>query len=779
MKSWSAPKTGVLVFTISILASFHLSGDVVNPLDDEFYCQVTEEVNRAMESVREGRTHIDRSGFDLEAKLDRLDFDVNNIIEFARRSIAFEQYSGSLRGPKGTLLSLAGNSLDQSLLLGKLLRDAGYEARIARATLDEETSSALLRQMTHPAPSSDSGKINEELAASLIKLAGDKITLKELLVRLESSANPKTDPDYKSVQETTRFLRKALGDAGIEPVRQDEPQALIAEARDYFWVQYRELAAGGWTDAHPAFIDDPPDTIPTPVSFISDAVPEDLLHRIQLQFFIERSTGGKLEMIPVSGIWERPAANLADTPVSFSVVPIGISTDTVLEKGIAEAIDNSAIFATIFNGSAMPGGMNFDLKGNIVDPMAASNSAAGVFATVGDQFGSATKALGGDVPTLTAHWIQITLITPGGSETSYRRTTLDQIGPAARAKGRAPDNLAPVSSEDALALLNRHTIMIAVGRTPQSLVIDRSFDWILRAEPTARQLREQVAYREHQDLEAPEFKPAEEAPTYWPGYPGLFLVFDRANALLDSHRVYRARPGIVIHVQGQQSIDTGFEMIDVVTNARRAVVIDKDIPRLDPKAAMVTGVWDTAKEGTLLKPGDNRVDTETVFTNALAKGKPLVTLIPGKPISGVTLSPDIEALVESDLSRGFAVVLPDGQDFVQNAAWWRVNPDTGETVGQARDGRGAVAVEAAALTPIAGLFTAASLLYGLDQCHQAYQRCNDLRRPIAECSDDYFCCNGFGFMYTIFGLFLSAVASISFDFTTTVGPSVCSLQGSG
>ena len=157
MKSWSAPVTGVLVFTISILASFHLSGDVVDPLDDEFYGQVTDKMNRITNIVREGRTQIDQSAFRLEAKLDQLDYDANDIVEFARRSIAFEQYPGSLRGPKGTLLSLAGNTLDQSLLLGKLLRDAGYEARIARATLDDETAAALLRQMAHPAVTSQSG----------------------------------------------------------------------------------------------------------------------------------------------------------------------------------------------------------------------------------------------------------------------------------------------------------------------------------------------------------------------------------------------------------------------------------------------------------------------------------------------------------------------------------------------------------------------------------------------------------------------------------------------
>lgn len=773
MKSLSAPIIAVLVFTISIMSSSHLSGDVVGPLEDETYKKLSEEISRVTDIVREGQTNIDRSAFDLEANLDRLDYDADNIVGFARRSIAFEQYPGLLRGPTGTLLSLAGNTLDQSLLLGKLLRDAGYEARIARTTLDDESARVLLRQMNYPATSSDSGQINEKLAASLTKLIGEQITPAELLEQMESAAKPKNDPAYHKVEETTRFLQETLADAGIEPASKEDPKALIAEASDYFWVQYKGLAAEGWIDAHPAFVDDPPETMPAPVNFYTDAVPDDLQHRIRLQFFIERSTSGKLEAIPISAAWERPAANLVDTPVSFTVTPIGISNDTLLGQSVTDAIDSTTIFATIFNGSVMPGGEFFDLKGNTIDPMAMSNAAAGVFAAVGDRFGSAAKAMGADVPTLTAHWVQITLIAPDGSERTFRRTTLDQIGAAARAENKAPDNLTAPTSVDALNLLRKHTIMISNGRTPVSLTVDRSFEWMLRAEPMYRQLREQVAFRAHDKNNVPKLKPVEDLPTYWPGHLSLVSVFDRANSLVDSHRIYRASPGVIIHVQGQLSADTAFEMIDIVTNARRAVAINNDIPSLDPQAAMVAGVWDTAKEGALLKPGDTRIDTESVFTHAMAQGKPLVTLHPGKPISGVTLSPDIKALVEADLSRGFAVVLPDNQNLMESAAWWRVNPETGETVGQAMDGRGSVAET---LAVFATAVTTISLLYGLDSCHRAYQRCHSLRRPIAECSDEYFCCNGMSFLATTVGLFSfasKALSSMTFDAATSNVSAIC------
>ena len=103
--------------------------------------------------ANELRAAINRTDFDLQALLDSLDYDDQRIIEFVRDTIAFEPYRGVLRGAAGTLMSKAGNSLDQSLLLASLLQDAGYSARIAGGTLRDDQIAALLAQIyTHVEP---------------------------------------------------------------------------------------------------------------------------------------------------------------------------------------------------------------------------------------------------------------------------------------------------------------------------------------------------------------------------------------------------------------------------------------------------------------------------------------------------------------------------------------------------------------------------------------------------------------------------------------------------
>src|SRR5512138_967523 len=64
---------------------------------DQDYERSMARVDRFMTLLEELRSHVDRSQFDTEALLEKLDYDETNIVAFVRDEIGFEQYPGLLR----------------------------------------------------------------------------------------------------------------------------------------------------------------------------------------------------------------------------------------------------------------------------------------------------------------------------------------------------------------------------------------------------------------------------------------------------------------------------------------------------------------------------------------------------------------------------------------------------------------------------------------------------------------------------------------------------------
>jgi hypothetical protein len=177
--------------------------------------EAVDQLENFLEMVGELRSHVDRSQFDLDALLDKLDYDVDNIVQFVRQEIQFEQYPGLLRGAKGTLLSRAGNALDQAVLAASLLGSAGYDVRIARGKLDEVTAKVLVQQIAANVrvdlPAGDQaefGQITDAILRLLPQSASEGHE-QSTLVPVES-----TEP-YLAAGGTARRLLGVLHEHGI------------------------------------------------------------------------------------------------------------------------------------------------------------------------------------------------------------------------------------------------------------------------------------------------------------------------------------------------------------------------------------------------------------------------------------------------------------------------------------------------------------------------------------------------------------------------------------
>lgn len=708
----------ILAFFLSLLTAWT---PVVLALDGEF--PTTSEVesteskfDKIFQAAREVRANLDQTRFSVEAVLDATDYESEQIARFVREEIAFEQYPGALRGPNGTVLSRSGNSLDQALLLAKLLRDAGYDARIARAKLDQKQASQLLKETFQPRQFEKTEDLGERVTAAfksagILNLVDDP--MQELLAEPSDTHSPAAFAGYKEVQkisgELESILRKAgaLEDSGID--------SLIEEARDYFWVQYRELSGDKWTDLHPAFQSDVKIEL-TPTAHYKETIPEELQHRFRIQVFNEVSKGGRLSVIPITSAWERPTANLNGVALVFSNVPDNIAHSPQLTFSPIEAISKSNFFIPVFQGNPAPGGQYFDTRGNKVDAMAASSAAAGLFQALGEGVAQSSEALSsGSAPVLTAQWIQITLISPGGSERSYKRTTLDRIGPAARSEGRVPSNLGAPEISEFLPLLQTHSIMLATGAIQPSFAIDQGFRQLLETEPLIRVLMRHVA-GESVDLKKSS-KQLEDIPTAWAGHLPLFTRLDLASQIDNEVQTYRHAPTLIIHRKGLTPEGTSIQGIDIVQNPRRAITNRDGTLTFDSKSIIKSGVWDTAMEDAFLSGGEKRTNTSIAL--ARSPGADLHVISNATDLETVSLSADAKATMLAELGAGNILVTKD-QPQNGEPGWWKIDFESGIALGQIQDGRGSVSTEFLAV--VAFGISVGFLVVGLIGCYDDWDQ---------------------------------------------------------
>lgn len=663
---------GIIRFSVLTLGLLHSTVTFAQPERPELDLAALEQaLQQTEDKLQSVRRSIDQTRFDPEQWLDRLDYDSTAILAAVGDEIVFQPYQGVLRGVAGTLRSRAGNSADQALLLAWLLKSAGFDARIARGTLAESEARGLLA-LGDP-PTSDPSL--DYLLPVIEREFGPEA------VASTATLNWSDSKLGKRAAQTSATLLETLEGAGVSLTTRPATGRLVAITRDYFWVQHRSGPAAPWVDAHPAFGRGEPPSGLEPSEYFADEIPADLQHRLIVTAHIDQRFAGEIRTHALMAPFDTPVANLDGKALSYRNHPDGLTPATLGD--LESAVDETTLLLPVINDARAPGAMAFDLSGRTVDPMALGSGASGLFSTLAERTEQATATVADpedpkDVVALESMWLEFTFVAPGGAETRVRRYILPPRGDQAR------DNKAMV-----WALMTEHDYVVNAGRHPVEYLADRYLEAGVAGGDWFRALAHKFS---DPDAETPMPKGA--VPRDF-GPLAQFRIMDAFPFAVANIHSFRDRPNLLGIRRGFRGPDVAFVGVDVVSNKMSQLrSVDGELHD-DPEAALRRGVWDTAVEAvpvlSLSVDAVRRANSVDALDAATSQGIALEVVKPGQNdrLAALDLPAAARESIRGDLDNGFVIVMPKRKpDGAAMQAWWKVHPDSGETLGLTADGFG-------------------------------------------------------------------------------------------
>jgi hypothetical protein len=564
--------------------------------------------------------------------------DPSRIFEFVRDQIAFEAYSGCLRGPRGTLMAMAGNTVDRAALLASLLVSSGQRVRYAHGKLSESTAQDLVSSMWAERVSGRSADAEDRSPEQKAEVEKLMIAIKRDGTLLAESLKKAGHPD-RSEPAVTR-------------------DALIKETQDHYWVEWWQN--GAWVAMDPSFATAAPGQVYTKAEETFDVLPEGIFHRVELRVRIEEYTGDKPAY--------REVLNYAAKAADLSGV------DVFLNHEAAQSNGGSQVRPVLIAQLEQVIGLPFWLK------VPHGNPAGGLVDALGGGGGGDDS-----IPTATAEFVGLEFIAPDGRKEKVIREIFDRVGKKRRIDGVTlstesvaagdggssnPENLAgavydffvttgaihaehlrgitngPPQSEDEDANVGDHLRMISIAFTAIS-------DGLLGrvADTTGRILR---IYTDTPRVYVAEL-------SAWDGTPRLNLD------------LRRDQPRVVV---------SGFRRDQLFVAEVLHGVVNGTLERL------VIGFFADGKPAQESPPAPV-MSTSLVFERAQAEKIPTVLLAHNSAALAASVPEDARARIDESLATGRVIVAPDRPVAVAGAprfAWWQVDPHSGATIAVTDEG---------------------------------------------------------------------------------------------
>jgi hypothetical protein len=606
----------------------------------------------------------------------QLQFDPERIFRFVADEIRYQPYAGLLRGPEGTLMARAGNSVDQAALLAALLRASGMEVRFATGPLEGATVTSMLQAATM-----DASTLRRELAVALTGTGDGGRPLgtveldpasRELLDEARRTSDSVVAWARDAVLETSTIIETALADAGIAL-----PAAATglpgSEVDGHVWVQ---AAAGPvWRDLDPSLPGALPGEVGSEAPTVHAELPDSLRHRLTFRVISEISVGGALSEETVLDADEF-ADVLAGRPIG--ILNVEQESLKALGASITSGLEGGTVYlpCLVLGEDVVVGQGQMRFGGaSAADPL--GDVAA---ATPGIADGEAT-----------AEWVEIAIASPDRPPVVVRRAVFDRLGPAVRTQD--PPDLSTLGPADLVELDPSGPPDFVPAQRTHWLTVHTG---IIGGEPLMGHLREpgpinsmtaQVdAYHVVREAAGLETLVPLGVTTFIDGPDITSLTVDQE---LGPDGSLLLRPVLDIW---HRSLGT-LPVADVAAAITAPAVAAGVLPHVAERLCFGAGV-----------DGEERMaqaSVGAVFDAARRSGVGFRAVQAPDDLADLEMPPDALARLSASLRAGMVAIVPerpveiDGQ---ARSGWWLVDPATGRTRDEADDGRGMSMVERGAIT---------------------------------------------------------------------------------
>ena len=643
------------ILTVALLI-FYLGNSAVSANTSNLYiapAEVRLKTAAYAEAFNALAQEIDPRFFDVDGLAEHLDYDVLNAVKYVQDQIAYDPYLGVMKGPGGTISTQSGSVWDQAVLLAALINAMGGEAMLGVGKLTEEDALTLLKIGITNSLEPEDGLQDYDPKAFL-----EKQLDREIEDPNRNTSEVSFDDYQRAADEIAVRLVSQLGLAEKPETTSSTPGA-VQYAKDladeYVWVRYRDTPNDSWQESHPSFKGLMVPKVEAE-KYVAASVPEERLHKVKIRFYIERRVNGRSVTVPITRDYVRPAANLSGHQIRLGISPNSPNPD-----------DEPSFYTPVIDGVVQDGSQSFTPLGLTFSPEDAATGPE-IFRTVakglGNALGSLNEASGEEqnTPRLTGVILNVTHIAPGGKETkTVRRLTDFREG--------LPEGYAK-------QLVSNFTLEVNVGAENGARDFKAMFE---SAAILVRQLPYQKALLEKKiTIEELLRHPSSQTLPSHEWFAALHLgnVFAPSSA---GGRVIRTSP-LVIMRRIIPNSKTGFKVVvDIQHNAVRAFTLPKpdQAPEEDKRLAVRNGVLETLLEGELIGlsgiPDWAQVDDLRVISSSDA--------LQADPIWDAANS-NLKDRLMADLKDSGSILIPNGQ----MQRWWKVNPETGQSLGMGEYG---------------------------------------------------------------------------------------------